>query len=212
MSAKFYKSCNYFIQHTGRIIETNFRTNIGIDLVIINNYTPHSGRSIVERTTHTDLLNKITEENIGKILLVAGDFNTRFHSRNENEKGTLGPHIYGKGHEVMEQIMERDMEGTHNRNLTIDWAMGNDMICSNTYFEKNHSKLITFKTKSAPDDYELWDDKEVFAQIDFIWVNDRWKGSITNIETDTSSKSPSDHYPLIAEVNLKLQKKRRSRF
>ena len=28
--------------------------------------------------------------------------------------------------------------------------------------------------------------------------------AITNVETDTSSKFPSDHYPLKAEVNLKL--------
>ena len=203
----FYKSCDYFVQHSGRIIETSFKTNIGIDLVVINNYTPHSGRSIAERSAHIDLLNKITEENSGKILLIAGDFNTRFHSRNENEKGTLGPHIFGKGHEVMEQIMERDIEGTHNRNLTIDWAMGNDMVCTNTYFEKTYSKLVTFKTKSAPDEYEVWDDNEVFAQIDFIWVNDRWKKAIVNVETDTVSKFPSDHYPLTAEINLKLQEK-----
>ena len=108
----------------------------------------------------------------------------------------------------MEQIMERDIEGTHNRNLTIDWAMGNDMVCTNTYFEKNPSKLITFKIKSAPEDYDVWEDNEVYAQIDFIWINDRWKRAITNVETDSNSRFPSDHYPLTAEINLKLQKKK----
>ena len=71
--------------------------------------------------------------------------------------------------------MERDIEGTQNRNITLDWAMENDMVCTNTFFEKSDSKLVSFKIKSAPIDYEKWEDKETFAQIDFIWAKDRWK-------------------------------------
>ena len=29
--------------------------------------------------------------------MVFADFNSRFHSRNVNEEGILGPHIFGKG-------------------------------------------------------------------------------------------------------------------
>ena len=106
----------------------------------------------------------------------------------------------------MGQILERDIEGTHNRNLTIEWALSNDMVSTNTFFEKSLNKLVTFKAKSAPPEYEVWEDNEIYAQIDFIWINDRWKRSITNVESDTKSGFPSDHYPLIADVNLKLQK------
>ena len=110
-----------------------------------------------------------------RFLIATGDFNSRFHSRTENEKGTLGPHIYGKGKETMELVMQRDTEGIQNRNLTMEWAMENEMVCMNTCFEKANDKLVTFKIKSAPIEYENWEDKEVFAQIDFFWVNNRWK-------------------------------------
>ena len=51
--------------------------------------------------------------------------------------------------------------------------MGNDMVCTNTYFEKTPSKLVTFKNKSTPEDYDVWEDNGAYAQIDFIWINNR---------------------------------------
>ena len=40
-------------------------------------------------------------------------------------------------------------------------------MCTNTFFEKENDKLVTFKTKTAPIEYEHLEDREVFAQIDF---------------------------------------------
>ena len=51
------------------------------------------------------------------------------------------------------------------------------------------------------------DNKEEFAQIDFIWVAERLTKRNINIETDTHSKFPSDHYPLIATLKLRLEKR-----
>ena len=115
----FFKSCRYFVQHTGRIIEAVFKTNTSVDLVVINNYTPHGLRSAEERFKHFEKLKEVTEENEGKIVFVIGDFNCRFHARTTSETDTIGPSIYGKGKEVMEIILERDVEGTLNRTLTM---------------------------------------------------------------------------------------------
>ena len=123
MTKLFFKSCRYFTQHTGRLIEIAFKTNTSIDLVVVNNYSPHNSRSIEEIYKHFKQMKEITTDNEGKILMIMGDFNSRFHHRTEGESHTLGPYIYGKGKEVMDKIIERDMEGTQNRSLTLEWAM-----------------------------------------------------------------------------------------
>ena len=114
-----------------------FKTNASIDLVVINNYTPHGLRSIGERFKHYEKLREIIEDNEGKIIFAVGDFNCRFHARMESETDTIGPYIYGKGKEVMERLLERDLEGTLNRTLTMEWAMENNMVCTNTLFSKS---------------------------------------------------------------------------
>ena len=68
----------------------------------------------------------------------------------------------------MQQIMERDIDGTQNRNLTLEWAMENDLVCTNTFFKKDIKKLITHKFKTAPPEYENWEDADIFGQIEFF--------------------------------------------
>ena len=58
MTKRVYKSCKYFTQHTGRLIEVCFKTNLSIDLLIINNYTPHNTRDTAERVRHFETLKK----------------------------------------------------------------------------------------------------------------------------------------------------------
>ena len=79
--------------------------------------------------------------------MTVGDFNTRFHARRQGEEFILGPHIYGKGEEFMQKTIDRDHNGTHNRTLTVEWLMENEMIVANTTKTKPLEKLITFRDK-----------------------------------------------------------------
>ena len=47
----------------------------------------------------------------------------------------------------MNGIINRDREGTHNRTLTMEWAMENDMVATSSCFRKEKSKLVTFRKK-----------------------------------------------------------------
>ena len=136
-----------------------------------------------------------------------GDFNCRFHFRHPKEEDTLGPFVYGRGKEIMEKTLERDEEGTTNRALTLEWAMENDLVCSNTIFQKTPEKLVTYREKTTDLEDKDWNEKEKYAQIDFLWVPQRWKNSIINIESDTRSNFPSDHYPITATVRLKMEQR-----
>ena len=37
-------------------------------------------------------------------------------------------------------------------------------------------------------------------------INQRWRNAIVNIDSDTTTKFPSDHYPLTASFKLRLEK------
>ena len=104
------KTIKYFIQHTGRIIEIALRINLNIDLVVVNNYSPHNMRPEKERVQHYETLKKVTSIHENNILMTVGDFKTRFHARRHGEEHILGPHIYGKGEDFMQKTIETTME------------------------------------------------------------------------------------------------------
>ena len=81
------------------------------------------------------------------------------------------------------------------------------MICANTFFTKPNEKLITYREKAADVENEDWENRYAFAQIDFLWIMERRRNAIKNEETDTHTKFPSDHYPLIATLKIRLEKR-----
>ena len=107
----------------------------------------------------------------------------------------------------MDKIIERDTEGTQNRSLTLEWAMENDLVCMNTFFQKALDKLTTFREKTTDLETRNWENRDEYAQIDFLWAQQRWNKSIVNIETDPASNFPSDHFPLTAIVRLRLEER-----
>ena len=107
----------------------------------------------------------------------------------------------------MDRLLERDVEGTLNRTLTMEWAMANNLVCTNTLFQKTFDKLVTFREKTTDLEERDWGDKEKYAQIDFFWALQRWRNAVVNVESDTSSNFPSDHYPIIATVRLRLEER-----
>ena len=47
----------------------------------------------------------------------------------------------------MQKTIDRDHNGTHNRTLTMEWLMENEMVVANTTKTKPPETLITFRDK-----------------------------------------------------------------
>ena len=70
-----------------------------------------------------------------------------------------------------------------NRELCMDWCHSNDMVHSNSWFEKDIEKKITYREISTPetqDDFN-WND---YAELDHCFVRKRWRNSIKDLEAN----------------------------
>ena len=80
-----------------------------------------------------------------------------------------------------------------NGKLLLDLAEENDLIITNTTFQKRSGKLWTY----------LSDMNGSKSQIDYILINRKWKNSVKNVEAySTFSSIGSDHRIVTAELNV----------
>ena len=90
------------------------------------------------------------------------------------------------------------LHNTSNRNgqhLT-EFMMENRLTCFNTNYQKREGKLWTYKYVNNSK-----------AQIDYIFMNKKWKNSAMNCEAYSSFKGvSSDHWIVTAKIRLSLQK------
>ena len=87
---------------------------------------------------------------------------------------------------------------TSNRNgqHLIDFMIENRLTCLNTNFQKREGKLWTYTYASNSK-----------AQIDYIFINRKWKNSAMNCEAYSSFEGvSSDHRIVTAKVQLSLRK------
>ena len=49
-------------------------------------------------------------------------------------------------------------------------------------------------------------DKETHEQLDYILTGHRWRNSVRNVESDSRANIHTDHFPVIADIVLKLKK------
>ena len=69
---------------------------------------------------------------------------------------------------------------------------------------KKKTKQLTFRhmeTTHGPP----WTRQNGYEMLDFILVPERWKNTVANAESDTSGFIPTDHYPIIAEIKIRLK-------
>ena len=93
----------HYKQISGREVEVQFKMR-GPPPLITNVYAPHSGRPLAERRGFfKGISEKCERNNKGKCHILMGDFNTRFHGRQEGEEDILGPFIFGRGVEYIDQ-------------------------------------------------------------------------------------------------------------
>ena len=145
---------------------------------IISCYSPTNVSEETELVTFYEELSSLVRS-IPKhnLLVIGGDMNAQI-GKNRNNKYSL--------------------HNTSNRNgqHLIDFMIENRLICLNTNFQKREGKLWThtYANKSK-------------AQIDYFFINRKWKNSAMNCEAySTFEGASSDHRIVTAKIRLSLRK------
>ena len=74
----------------------------------------------------------------------------------------------------------------------------------NTHLKKQPDRLITFKLDKAIGTAASWT-KGRYDTIDYIITTQRWNNSIKDVYSDVWADIFSDHYPLIAKIQIHMK-------
>ena len=137
-----------------------------------------------------------------------GDFNARLiYPTTDVEETIMGKYTLHVDDTQLEQETFTD-DMMDNRDLLIEYCIQHTMKVKNTMYRKTNDKMATYrkkKEKPEPGEIEIFS-AETHEQLDYIMTNQRWKNSITNADSDTTANINSDHFPVVATINLKLRK------
>ena len=157
-----------------RMIIAHFNGN-PLTTVIVH-YSPTKGSETAE-DHYNNLANTIKSIPKHNVLLVVGDCNA--HIGKEEAKFTY--------HQVTNT----------NRKLLLDLAEENNLIITNTIFQKRLGKLWIY----------ISDMNGTKSQIDYKLINRKWKNSLRNVESYSSFSSIGSDYRIVS-AKLKLSLRR----
>ena len=117
------------------------------NLCIIDGYAPKSNKPTEETKFFYDGLEQLIHrlQSI-HIIIIMGDFNSRLHSRLENEKAMVGPHVFGRGEEFAQQQSQTTIE---SRDLFTQFCLGNELIVTNAFYQKPYKNDCTYREMST---------------------------------------------------------------
>ena len=129
-------------------------------------------------------------------------------AENEEETQWIGPHTFARNQGTTWQQSEEVEEHRRTANTTLQ---GQRLTAINTRFQKNDTKLVTWKAIGTRTGDPLC--RAHYDQLDYILIPNRWKNGITNAESDMEANIDSDHFPVWAACcfNLKKPASRRGR-
>ena len=198
------KELKHFIhnvkQISGRLISITFRSR-GRNVSFSSCYAPHSGYDVEAKTRFYSELRSLTSKNRG-IHFIGGDFNARLQHRYQVEEPALGPYIFGRGSDYLEQVAECTLE---NRSLFVDFCLTEGLRVLNTCFRKQPKNYCTFRENTTTHGPE-WSPNR-YAQLDFWLAAEKWQRNCRDVNARTDIFFPSDHYLVEAVVVVKLQAK-----
>jgi len=201
---KHLKALKWYKQISGNKMQACFKMK-GPDLIVNNAYAPNSrAASFEKRETWFTELTQLLIENNGKFQITCGDLNARIHAKTDDDS-QIGTHIFGRGMDFLKSIY---LPEETNRTLMMQTLMDTDSYAMNTFFKKENRFLVTYRDRK--DTQDIWI-PENFAVIDYIIANNRAKNAVKNVYTDTKTELNTDHFPLIAEIKIKLQGQRKDR-
>ena len=112
------------------------------------------------------------------MLVIGGDMNAQIR-KNGNNKYSL-----------------HDTSNRNGQHLT-DFMIENRLTCLNTNYQKREGKLWTYTYANNSK-----------AQIDYVFINKKWKNSTMKCEAYSFEGVFSDHRIVMAKIRLSLRKKR----
>eukprot|EP00973_Karenia_brevis_P021748 2991161-Karenia_brevis.AAC.1 len=126
-----------------------------------------------------------------------GDWNARIQTKNDDAEQSVGPHTFDK---KCNKLAGQSQGATDNRERCITFCEVNDMVLSNTFFDKPDYKLCTYRELGT--DPADWNNikRSKYEQIDYIATANRWRNTIKNSESDMTAHANTNHYPLWATV------------
>ena len=125
-------------------------------------------------------------------------------SRKRERAYCIGQYVFNPENKQIDELPESQFE---NRELLVSFCMDEDYVIPSTFFQKSHQNLITFRnTQSATFEPPFTSTK--FSQIDFILTKHKWRNSIKDINATHLTALESDHKMLVANVSIKLAKKK----
>ena len=161
------------VSFNNRILIANFGGNP--EATVIVHYVPCEGADNAEEHYQhlTDAVHTVPKHNM---ILIVGDCNA--HTGSEDALFSF--------HETT----------NNNGKLLLEFAEENNLMITNTRFQKKRGKLWTY----------ISDMNGLKSQIDYILVNKKWKNSIRNVEAYSSFSSlGTDHRVLSARIKLSLR-------
>ena len=99
--------------------------------------------------------------------IILGDFNARLMKRLAYETQTLGEHVFGEDGSRIEQLSLAQQD---NRTRLISFCQDHDLTVVNTLFQKDKSKLITYRNVAAPNFHPSYT-LDRYGQLDLILIN-----------------------------------------
>ena len=156
-----------------RIIIAHFNGNPATTVIV--HYSPTEGSDSAENH-YNNLSNAIKSIPKHNVLIVVGDCNA--HIGTEDALFTF-----------------HDDTNTNGK-LLLDLVEENNLVITNTSFQKRQGKLWTY----------LSDMNGSKSQIDYILINKKWKNSVKNVEAySTFASIGSDHRVVSAKLKLSLR-------
>ena len=186
MNRETAKTVLYYVTKLERIICLKIKAKHH-NIVIIQVYAPNEIAEEAEKTQFYEELRETIKEHKKSRdqLIVMGDFNAKVGEKRENK--VVGP--YGMG------------ERNDNGELLIGFCKEEDLVLANTWFERRYKNRHTWESP----------DGKSKNQIDFILVSQRYRNSVKNAKVRPSADCGSDHHLVMAKIEIRLKKIRKSK-
>lgn len=174
-----------------------------VDTFIISAYAPTSVDTDQNKDSFYNAISDLWAAIPGNyVKIMCGDFNAKIIQRiGEDEQNTIGRFFLKAEEGTFDRTATTTLD---NRQRFINMCIELGLTICNTRFEKTAKKLCTHKPISTVRQHAEWN-YESFDQIDYVLINNRFKNSCTDCETDPDAPIDSDHYPLWANFKLRLK-------
>jgi hypothetical protein len=132
---------------SGRIMSVKLASSTG-GITFFSVYAPPADHKTSEKDKFYDDLTREINKTEG-IYYIGGDFNARLYEVMQHEKGVIGNNIIGRSGYIncQEKGKGINVNTRKNRDLFIDFLKKHELVASNTRFEKEAKKTVTYKEK-----------------------------------------------------------------